>query len=219
MPTETLDVPTLAAEFTAAHPDLDPSQQRLAVAAFRLLGEGEPFGPEKLAERVGLPVEEVAAYLDEAPTLQRDRQGKVLAFDGLTLDTTSHALEVDGRTLYAWCALDTLFLPERLGRPARIRSTCPQTGETVSLTVDAEGVHDVAPRGAVMSLHGVDGLDLEDVVGTFCCFVHFFASEEAARIWTERNEGTYAASIAEGFAYGRMFNHEWLGAALEERGA
>jgi len=36
-----------------------------------------------------------------------------------------HALQFDGRTLYAWCAWDTLFLPELLGRPARVTSTDP----------------------------------------------------------------------------------------------
>ena len=62
----------------------------------------------------------------------RDEEGRVFGFRRLTLKPTSHVLEVDGRTLYAWCAVDTLFLPERLGRPARIRSNSPQSGETIS---------------------------------------------------------------------------------------
>lgn len=210
------DIAARVAEFTAAHPELDLSQQRLVLATIRLLGAGAPVAPQAISERTGLPRDEVATYLDEAPTLKRDEQGRVLAFFGLTLEPTSHAIEVDGRTLYAWCALDTLFLPERLGRPARIRSTCPETGATISLTVDEEGVHEVAPQGSVMTLHGVGGLDLADAVGTFCCFVHFFASEGAAVAWTERSEGTYVASIAEGFEYGRLFNRSWLGAALEQ---
>ena len=214
MPRQTLDIPALAGEFTAAQPELDARGQRLALALYRLLGEGEPVRPEDLAERFSLPVEEVAALLEEAP-VQRDEEGRVVALGGLTLRPTSHALEVDGRTLHAWCALDTLFLPELLGRPARIRSTCPQTGETISLTVDAEGVHEVAPRGAVMSLHDASGLDPKDAIATFCSFVHFFASGEAARVWTERSEGSYVATIAEGFKFGRLFNHGLLGAALE----
>lgn len=219
MPTDTLDIPALAEEFTAAHPDLDPPQQRLALATLRLLGEGEPFGPEELAGRASVPTEDVARVFDAWPMLERDHQGRVVAFGGLTLEPTSHVLEVDGRTLHTWCALDTLFLPELLGRPAWIRSTDPVSGETISLRVDAAGVHDVTPEGAVMTLHGVAGFDLEDVVGTYCCYVHFFASEEAARAWAERSEGTYVASIAEGFEYGRLYNHAQLGAALEEVGA
>jgi alkylmercury lyase len=214
MHTSTLDIPALAAEFTAAHPELQPSEQRLALALFSLLAEGEPFGPHALAERVGLRDDEVASALERLPMLQRDDQGRVLAYGGLTLEPTAHVLEVDGRTLYTWCALDTLFLPGLLGRPARVRSTCPQTGTGISLTVDAAGAHDVTPEGAVMTLHAAEGLDLADAVGTFCCYVHFFSSEQAAREWARRSDGTYVASIAEGFEYGRLYNQGRLAAAL-----
>jgi alkylmercury lyase len=125
---------------------------------------------------------------------------------------------VEGRTLYTWCALDTLFLPELLGAPARIRSTCPETGEAISLTVDAAGPRDVVPQTAVMSLHATGGMDLDDVIGTFCCYVHFFANEDAASAWTDRSEGTYVVSIAEGFEYGRLYNRGRLGATLEAGG-
>ncbi len=216
--TVTLDIPRLAAEFTAAHPDLDTRRQRLALATYRLLGEGRPFPLEELARRADVPTEEVASFFEQWPMVERDRHGRVRAFGGLTLSPTSHALEVDGRTLYAWCALDTLFLPELLGRPSRIRSATPDSGEMISLTVDGASVRDVAPEGAAMTLHEVRGFDLDDVVGTFCCHVHFFASEQAARAWAERSEGTYVASLAEGFEYGRLYNHGQLGAALEEPG-
>jgi len=65
-----------------------------------------------------------------------------------------------------------------------------------------------------MTLHGASGFDLEDVVGTFYCYVNFFASEGAARSWAEHSEGTYVVSIAEGFEYGRLYNHGRLGAAV-----
>lgn len=124
---------------------------------------------------------------------------------------------MDGRSLYTWCALDTLFIPQLLGRPVRIRSTSPETGEAISLIVDVTGVRDVLPEGAVMTLHEVGGFDLKDVVGSFCCYVHFFASELSARAWAERNEGTYVVSIAEGFEYGRLYNDAQLGAGLDDR--
>ena len=76
----------------------------------------------------------------------------------------------------------------------------------------------MAAEGAVMTLHGAGGLDLADVVGTFCCYVHFFTSEQAAREWARRSDGTYVASIAEGFEYGRLYNEGRLGAALASRG-
>jgi alkylmercury lyase len=216
--TTALDIRALAGEFTAAHPRLDPAEQRLVLAAFRLLGEGRAFTDRELAERTGLPPAEIHMSLGPS-MIERDDQERVLGLGGLTLEPTKHVLELDGRTLYAWCALDTLFLPELLGRPARVRSSCPETGEAVSLRVDDGGVTDVTPAGAVMSLHDAEGLELEDVRGTFCCYVHFFASEEAARIRARRSEGTFVVSIAEGFEYGRHYNRGRLGAALEGEGA
>jgi hypothetical protein len=65
-----------------------------------------------------------------------------------------------------------------------------------------------------MTLHGDSGFDLEHVIGTFCCHVHFFASEDAAREWAKRSDGTYVASIDEGFEYGRLYNHGRFGAVL-----
>jgi alkylmercury lyase len=212
------DIPRLAAEFAAAHPDLDPSMQRLALALLRLLSHGTPVRPGDLAERLGLTATDVASRLERLATVQPDASGRVVAYGGLTLEPTSPVLEVDGRRLYTWCALDTLFLPELLGRPARVRSTAPDTGETIALTVDASGVRDVSPAGAVLTLHDVAGFDPQDVVGTFCCYVHYFASAEAGRAWARRSAGAYVVSIAEGFEYGRLSNHARLGAALAEAG-
>ena len=76
-------------------------------------------------------------------------------------------------------------------------------------------MHDVTPQGAVRSLHSVAGLDLEDVIGTFCCYVHFFATEDAARDWTASRPGTYIAAIADGFEYGRYYNHGRFAASLD----
>lgn len=80
-------------------------------------------------------------------------------------------------------------------------------------------MHEITPNGAVMTLHEVAGLDLRDVIGTFCSYVHYFPSEEAARQWAKRSEGTYVVSIAEGFEFGRLYNHAQLGAALAQESA
>jgi hypothetical protein len=55
-----------------------------------------------------------------------------------------------------------------------------------------------------------------DAIRTFCCYVHFFASEEAARAWARRSEGTYVATIDDGFGYGRLYDQARLGAALAD---
>ena len=140
----------------------------------------------------------------------------MIGFWGLTIREMPHRLQTDGRMLYAWCAWDTLFLPEILGRRARVTSTCPTTGDTVSLEVDAGGVVGVTPNSAVLSFLRSDGPFDGDVIRSFCHFVHFFAAPEAAARWIERHPDTFALSIDDGAELARARNRELLGAALAE---
>lgn len=214
----------IADEFAAVHPELDARQQQVALAVFRLLGKGTPVDANAVAIRTGLPASQVIADLDAWPEIHRDDQGRIVGFWGLTLHRTRHAIEVDGHTLYTWCGLDALFVPGLLGRPATVRSTSPTSGQTVSLTVDADGPRDITPASAAMTLRRVTQAyarawgtvdDQEDTREHFCHYVHFFASEDEAAAFAQDDDNTLVASVAEGFEYGRRSNHQRFGAALE----
>ncbi|MGH2946242.1 MAG: organomercurial lyase [Solirubrobacteraceae bacterium] len=212
----TIDTHDLARDVAVAMGTLDAEQQHAAVSLYRLLGEGEPVAPERVAQRAALPLERVQELLDGWPAVYRDQDGSVIGFWGLTIRDMPHRLEIGGRTLYAWCAWDTLFLPEILGGRAAVTSTCPTTGQTVSLEVDARGVHRMTPDTAVLSFLRPDGPFDGDVIRSFCHFVHFFASREAAGQWIERHPTTFTLSIDEGVELARLRNRELLGTALEE---
>jgi hypothetical protein len=93
----------------------------------------------------------VRELLDSWPGVYRE-DGRMVGFWGLALGQMPHRLYVDGRELRAWCAWDTLFLPELIGKPARVESSCSTTGQRVSLEVmPGQGVRDVSPEGAVLS--------------------------------------------------------------------
>ena len=62
--------------------------------------------------------------------IDRDRERRVLGFGGLATMPMHHRFEVDGRELSTWCAWDSLFIPEILGRSARVASLDPENGET-----------------------------------------------------------------------------------------
>ena len=93
--------------------------------------------------------------------VELDDHGRVVAFSGLSLTPTAHRFTVAGRTLYTWCAWDTLFLPALLGQSARVESPCPITGTAVRLEVEPSGVRDVDPEEVWVSFpargHRVDG--------------------------------------------------------------
>ena len=106
---------------------------------------------------------------------------------GLTLVPTPHAYEANGRKLYAWCAVDALLFPVMLGHTAQIESRDPVTGEKIQVTVSPDGVQNVEPESAVVSW--VNAIDLSNIRGNVCHYVHFFGSSESASKWIARHPG------------------------------
>jgi alkylmercury lyase len=196
----------LAAELAAAAPTLSDEHQQLALTLYRLLADGHPVDQDRLATRAGLPPEYVTHLLRDLPGVYLDDSDRVIGFWGLTIRPMAHRLLVNDRVLYAWCAWDTLFLPELIGKPAQVQSTCPTTGESVSLSVHRHEVTNVAPSGTVLSfLHRDQPFDA-DAIATFCHYVHFFADRAAAERWTSQRDGTFVISLADGVEIARLAN-------------
>jgi alkylmercury lyase len=206
----------LAQELAAARPSLSPRDQRLALSLYRLLAEGEPVTRERLAQRAGVGKEEVVRLLEEEPGVYFDDEGRVVGFWGLALGEMPHQLTIGDRRLYAWCAWDTLFLPELLGATAKVTSTCPTTGEAVTLVSAPDGPREISPAGAVLSFLRRDTPFDGDSIKSFCHFVHLFASPEPATRWTVRHPGTFVLSIDEGVAIARAVNRASFAAALDD---
>jgi alkylmercury lyase len=196
----------LVQQLDGALPPLGDEDRRVARTLVRLLGEGDPVEPERLAAALGGSASEAAEAIARLPLVYRDRDERVVGFWGLSVAETPHRLRADGRDLYTWCAWDTLFLAIALGERVEVESTCPTTAEPITLTVSPESVGDVHPQGAVMSflLPGERGFS-GDVIRGFCHYVHFFASKEAARAWTAEHDGTFELSIEDGFELGRRW--------------
>ncbi len=196
----------MAAELAVATPTLNDEEQHLALALYRLLAGGQPVDAATLASRSSLQPEHVGEALNRWPGLFADEDDRIIAFWGLSLHPMTHRLLVDDRVLYAWCAWDTLFLPELLGKPAHVQSTCPTTGKPISLAVSQNAIADVAPTEAVLSfLHRDQPFDADSIT-TFCHYIHFFADDAAAQQWTDQHDGTFVISLADGFEIARRAN-------------
>src|SRR3954453_11053479 len=104
-----VSVEELARAIGAARPSLEPEEERLALAVYRLLAEGEPVSVTALANHLDRSAVVVERSLDGWPAVFRDDEQRVVGFHGLALGETAHRFRVDGRDLYAWCAWDTLF--------------------------------------------------------------------------------------------------------------
>lgn len=174
----------------------------LLAHAIRLLSEGEPVALDRLAAAAGWSVEDVEAALGAQTSAERDDQGRLVGL-ALTLRPTSHRFTVGGRTLFAWCASDTLMLPVVLGRPALVESTCPQTGDAIRIELTPDRVERVDPPDAVMSAVRPAGR-LADVRSATCNHGHFFSSVAATAAWTDAQPDGHVYPVEEAFRLDRQ---------------
>ena len=196
-PVEDLSVRLDAAfQATASATDLRALTQPL----LKLLTAGQPVSAEQLAATTGTPVKQIADSLPGLPSIELDEQGRVVGM-GITLNPTPHHFEVDGTNLFTWCALDTLIFPALIGRTAHVSSPCHATGEPIRLTVNPDGVSDVTPSTAVVSIVTPD--DVSAIRTSFCNEVHFFASPGAADTWLAAHPGATVLPITDAFTLGQ----------------
>ncbi len=203
----TPDLDKLANLFVDTFPQLSVDDQKLTLRLYQLLAEGEPVSRDRLAQALGRSTEAVIQTLSEWPGIFYDESDRIVGFMGLSVKETRHQLRVNGRTVYTWCAWDTLFIPEVLNATVNISSTCAATGEGVRLTVSPSGIQAVEPSDVVVSFLIPDENELrENVTASFCHFVYFFRSREDGEAWVSEHDGTFLLSLEEAFTVGKKMN-------------
>ena len=209
------DVKQLAEKVAGVMPAVSATEQRVAVAVYRLMAEGAPVSPAMVAERINLSSGHVGQMLQDWPGVFYDEQERVIGFWGLALKEMPHRFRVEGKQLYTWCAWDSLFIPGILGKTAHVESACPTTGQKIALTVSPDRLEDVSPSSAVVSFLTPDAPFDAQVVMTFCHYLLFFTSEDAGAKWTATHENTFLLSVEDAFEIGRLTNKARFGSALE----
>jgi len=161
----------------------------------RLLSRGKPVSIAELAAAAGDPIDRVQRAVAGWNDTEYDQEGRIVGW-GLTLRPTPHRFNIDGKQLYTWCALGTLFFPAVIGRPARVESPCAATGIPIRLTVDpTEGVSALDPPTAVVSL--VTPEQKGSVRTAFCNPSRYFATPHAGRDWQNRHPGMELLSVVD----------------------
>lgn len=173
----------------------------------RLLAQGEPVTAAQLARATGRTTGEVLRALAANPDTEYDAEGRITG-SALTLNPTPHHYETGGIRLYTWCALDTLFLPAVLGRPARVTSPCHATGQPITLTISPGRITSVEPATAVVSLVTPDAP--ASIRTAFCNQVLFFASPGAAGDWLDQHPGATILPVTDAHELSRPLTETLL---------
>ena len=188
-------------------PRLNDVEERISLGLYRLLAKGEPVPADLVAEVADMSVDAVKSTLGSWYGVQRDSAGRVTGYWGLTIAPTRHRLRVDNRTLFTWCAWDTLFLPQLLDATAVVQSQCPVSGDPVSLEISPAGYRWQSDAPLLVSFVLPEQAAVEaDVVSSFCCHVHFVHGPAAGERWMARNPGTFLLTLEEAWQLGMERN-------------
>ncbi len=217
-PTETeTTVQDLARAIGAATIDIDEQGRRIGIAVYDLLAKGDPVTPGEIAAHAHEPEAVVAATLRGWPGVFWDDQGRVIGFWGLAIPEMDHRFQAEhGKPMYAWCALDPFLIVPVIGRPARVESKDPVTGEPITMTVTPRGINDLSPATTVVSFLAPNKPFDFDVIESFCHFVLNFASRESAERWAAEREGIVLLPAAEAFEVGLLAWSKWRSAPNAE---
>src|SRR5712691_7695990 len=160
-----LDIPLQ--EVITAHTDALAASASgfLPMIRFLLLQSSGPVSPDRLATAMHWTPSEVEAFLHAS---------------GLVIDDRGNIQTVAG----SGCALDTLLFSMLTGHSTRVVRICPATGKQILLTVTPQGIEDLDPQGAVLSLRLPSReTSASNAQETICSYGHFFVDREHASTW------------------------------------
>lgn len=208
-------------------PRLSAEEQRAGIVLLQELSRGEPVSAPQLAQALDVPLGEAHAILRESAlnpfvyAAYADGVPRVEGFFGLATSPTHHRFTIEERTLWTWCAQDSLFLPELLGETARVESKDPETGEPVRLTISPEGVEAVEPKGVTVSMvvqaAAADLTSARRMIETACHFIFFFVSRASGERWVAAHPQTELLSLEEAVAFAKRQNARLFGQELARR--
>lgn len=202
----THDLNQLSEFFITTFPRMDRSEQALARAIYQQLALGEPLSLERLGEVLHQAVNTLKETLARWGGIFYNDDGAIIGFWGIAVEAMRHRMQFNGKTSYAWCALDTLFIPELVGSTAEVSSTSATTDKPITLTVTPQGIDSEQTDTWVSFLLPDEKAVEEDVTTSFCHFVYFFQSRAAGETWIAKHPGTFLLSIDEAFKVGKKVN-------------
>ncbi|MGP3689893.1 organomercurial lyase [Streptomyces sp. IBSNAI002] len=161
-----------------------------------------PLSTAKAGELLGWSADEVLPRFSAMDfDLETDGSGDIVGA-GVSLNAERpYAMELRGRRVHGWCVMDVLMFPVVFKEPeSRVTGRCAATGAPVSLTVTPQGIRDLTPATAAVTLAPATGADIREV---FCDRVNFYATTALAEAAAVRDPALAACTTQEAWAVGK----------------
>lgn len=188
---------------------LDCTQDHVCQQILQVIARtGQPLAPHRLARHLQISREHLAAHLAQISDTEFDKEGNIVGW-GITLQPTHHHFQIMESHLYTWCAFDTVLFPSLLQHESHIQSICAASELPISFRVTSEGIHNLNPTTAMLSLI-LPASRGDCVRETFCQHSHFFQSEQYALAWLSDHPEAVLLSIADAAAVGKVVAESYL---------
>lgn len=167
---------------------LNDQERALYFSILRSFARGEPPAPATVAaeaSRLGLDLAAARAKLAAEDLVHFDADGAVLVAYPFSGRPTAHQVTLNGRSVYAMCAIDALGMASMFGDSVAISSRDPATDEAVVVKLSPDGAAEWQPEEAVV----VVGRCCDGAAYQGCCQVlNFFVSPASAERYLREHE-------------------------------
>lgn len=164
------------------HPPVLKALHRMVIEF--LVTRGRPPDRAEVAARVGIHQVDAALTLlgdDDLIVLSADRQNILGAYP-VTSEATPHALEVNGHSIHAMCALDALAVAPLFGCVVDVRSRCRMTGETIVVRQGGKRILEARPATTRVGVRWQTPSD-NCAAHSLCTEMVFLKDDEVANAW------------------------------------
>jgi hypothetical protein len=177
----------------------------------RFADEGAPSAEAMWAEAssLGLDFEPTCDKLASEDLIHLDSKGEVSVAYPFSGRPAAHRVVINGRSVYAMCAIDALGIAPMLGRPVVVTSLDPVTEAEITVWLQPDGTGTWQPTEAVV----VARRACEGAAFQGCCQVlNFFASSESAEGYLREHDEVsgQVISLPEAIEAGRCIFGEVL---------
>lgn len=207
-------------QFLDLLPQLSEQEQLLSRFIYSGLIQGEALELQSLAQNTGIKVSDLKTMLlniskDDPSLVEYDSLGAISGYRGIGLKETCHQIRFQNngpKTLYGWCAWDTLFFAALISSEVHIQSIDPEIQEPIQLKIVDNNIMKSSSQPIALSFLIPSKSDYQHKLQqNFCCLVHFFSNNNTAESWLKKHPQCFLLSIEEAIKWAGSRNQKFLG--------